>query len=374
MKEVFKKTSYEQKLAELECSGSALAQPALAALGLAAGGYLAAVAARKWLFAAGLKKTEKLPRPVISVGNIEAGGTGKTPLVCLLAQLLQKAGVRPAVVSRGWRGTAKGPVNVVSGGEGVLLTAGEAGDEPYLMARLLPGVPVITGRRRAEPARAAIRLFGAEVVLLDDGFQHFALARDLDIVVVGDALARKNPRLLPRGLLREPLSALARADVLVLANSQGAGLARVLAECFPNKPRFHARHVPERLRGVWHQGGEAGAEWLAGRRVVAFCGIGGPERFRRMLQGLKAELVGFQAFPDHHAYRQEDLRALRAVAEEKRAILLTTEKDAARLSDYPPAGEFFWALGVRLVVEEEAELAALVLKAAGVRGNCGRED
>ncbi len=357
----------EEFLAGLRERGqsSTAARAALAALALAEGGFRAAVAARGLLYSAGLARRVRLPRPVVSVGNIEAGGTGKTPLVRLLARLLSGAGLRPAVVSRGYLGAAAGPVNVVSDGKSVLLSAAEAGDEPYLLARALPGVPVLTGKRRAQPALAAIERFGAEVIVLDDGFQHLSLARDLDLVVVTGALA-DSPRLLPRGLLREPLSALARASALVMTNPEGDALAGLLAARFPALPRFKARHVPEGLRRL--DGAEALApRELAGRRVVAFCGLGGPRRFRRTLEALGADVAGFHAFPDHHRYAREELEALRLLAGRQRALLVTTEKDAVRLPEGAAAAEV-WALSVRLEVEDEGGLASLVLAACGGAG------
>lgn len=355
----------EDRLARLEGSGSPLARPLLAALSVAAGGYGAAVAARGWLYRTGLWRAERLGRPVISVGNIEAGGTGKTPLVIWLAALLQRAGLRPAIISRGYKGAASGAVNVVSDGARVLLPASEAGDEPHLMARLLPGVPVLTGRRRSEPARAALERFGAQVVLLDDGFQHLSLARDLDLVVLGESF-RPGARLLPRGLLREPLSALSRAHALVVASQGAREAARLLSQHFPGKACLAARHEPVGLREV-SGGRKALCRELAGRPVVGFCAIGAPERFRRTLERLGAQVVGFHAFPDHHRFRPQELEALGVLAAGTGAWLVTTEKDAVRLEGIMQEGLALpaqvWALGVRLVVDDEEALERLVLQA-----------
>jgi len=401
------KTSPEERLAQLERSRSALARPALAALSLAAGGYAAALKARGWCYASGLFPRHQLSRPVISVGNIEAGGTGKTPLVCLLARLLREAGLKVAVVSRGYRGAADSPVNVVSDGERVLLSPELAGDEPYLMARELPGVCVLTGRRRYQPAQAAVEQLGAQVILLDDGFQHLSLSRDLDIVVIGEALgealseslseapgeALAEPldsnehfcevgaaRLLPRGLLREPLSALGRADAYVLTGQAAAALKPKLSRRFPGKAVFIARHLPEQLRPLG--GGEAlrpealrpderSPEDLRGAAVAAFCGLGAPQRFRRTLTSLGADLRAFHPFPDHHAFSAAELAELAREAASLSAMLVTTEKDAVRCEGLIGGGlsanllAQVWALGVRLSVDDEAGLRALVLRAAG---------
>jgi tetraacyldisaccharide 4'-kinase len=352
------KLSPEERLAGLERSGPK-ARPLLAALSLAAGGYRAALTLRGWLYGAGLIRPQRLPRPVISVGNIEAGGTGKTPLVRLLAEMLSGAGLRVAIVSRGYRGKAAGAVNVVSDGRQVMLGPREAGDEPYLLARSLPKVCVLTGRRRVEPGLAAVQRLGAEVIILDDGFQHRALERDLDIVVLGEG-SSEGARLLPRGLLREPLSALARADAFIIAG-KGAG---PLARRFPGKPCFEARQVPDGLRRMG-SGETMPLEQLSGRRVVAFCGIGGPQRFRRTLEGLGADVRAFHPFPDHHAYSAGEVETLGREAASGQAMLITTEKDAARLEGVALPREAPWVLSVRLEVSDLEGLRGLVLRAVG---------
>jgi tetraacyldisaccharide 4'-kinase len=178
---------------------------------------------------------------------------------------------------------------------------------------------------------------------------------------------------LPRGLLREPLSALARADALILAGSQGQDVVAAMIEHrFPGKPRFVARHKPERLRQLSGGRAEMAPGKLSGRAVVAFCGIGAPQRFRRTLEALGAEVRGFHAFPDHHPYSREELEALSVLAKGQRALLITTEKDAARLEGAALPTDV-WALGVRLEVDDEEALRRLVLRAAArLDGSPGR--
>ena len=166
--------------------------------------YGAAVALRNHLYDRELLRTAKLPCPVVSVGNLTVGGTGKTPTVILLAALLKEHGHRPAVLSRGYGGHAKASVNVVSDGNRILLGWREAGDEPVLIAGALPGVPVLTGPKRFLTGRAAVERFGADVLILDDAFQHRSLFRDIDIVLIDAARPFGNGFLLPRGPLREP--------------------------------------------------------------------------------------------------------------------------------------------------------------------------
>ena len=295
--------------------------------------YGAAVALRNRLYDRGLIRQTKLPCPVISVGNLTVGGTGKTPTVIFIANLLKERGYRPAVLSRGYGGNVKASVNIVSDGNRVLLGWRDAGDEPILIAGAAPGVPVLTGSRRLLTGRAAVGRFGADVLILDDAFQHRALFRNLDIVLADAVRPFGNGFILPRGPLREMPEALRRAHLLI----------RTGAEADPTDPLQGASGLPS-FRGIHRPLGlvEAGtgrvlplAE-LKGRRVCAFAGIGRPEAFRRSLTGLGAEFASFRAFPDHHPYSRTDIDALRRLADENGAgRIVTTEKDAVRLADHP---------------------------------------
>ena len=179
------------------------------------------VAARNRLYDGGLLKQQKLPRPVISVGNLTVGGTGKTPTVIFIAHILKDHGYRPAVLSRGYGGSANAPVNVVSDGNRILMGWREAGDEPILIASAVPGIPVLTGSRRLLTGRAAVETFGADVLILDDAFQHRSLFRDIDMVLLDAARPFGNGFLLPRGPLREPRIPLRRADILLRTGRRG---------------------------------------------------------------------------------------------------------------------------------------------------------
>ena len=300
-------------------------------LGLLSLPYRGAVALRNGLYDRGLFRQEKLPCPVISVGNLVVGGTGKTPMVILLAKLLRDKGHRPAVLSRGYGGRAKASVNTVSDGNRILMTWREAGDEPVLIARSLPGVPVLTGPRRRLTGRAAIGHLGADVLILDDAFQHRALHRDLDIVLIDAAHPVGNGRLLPEGPLREPVKVLRRAHILV--RTGGGRELEQPPPVFFETPSFRGFHEP---LGIVEGGRLTPTASLKGQKVCAFAGIGRPEAFRRSLNELDSEIVSFRPFPDHHAYSRTDIDILRELAAETGAErIVTTEKDGVRLADFP---------------------------------------
>lgn len=302
-----------------------------AALCLLSQPYGIMVAARNRLYGGGLLKQQKLPRPVISVGNLTVGGTGKTPTVISLVHLLKEHGYRPAVLSRGYGGSARSPVNVVSDGNRILMGWREAGDEPILIARALPGITVLTGSRRILTGRAALETFDADILILDDAFQHRSLFRDIDMVLLDTMRPLGNGFLLPRGPLREPPNALCRADILLRTGEGENGIPLREAESLPS---FRAIHRPQGLVAGGNQRIETVAA-LFGQKVFAFAGIGSPEAFRRSLTELGAEVAGFEIFPDHHPYDLSDIKKLRRLAARSGASrIVTTEKDGIRLAEF----------------------------------------
>jgi len=276
--------------------------------------------------------------PVISVGNITVGGTGKTPTVGWLADRLSESGRRPAVVSRGYGGTAgRGPL-VVSRGSGPLCGPESCGDEPFLLATALHTVPVVVGSDRCAAAAVAVEL-GARVVILDDGFQHRRIARELDIVLLDATDPFGNGNLLPAGPLREPLNALERAGLVLITRYDGSTavdvIERQVRRYNPSVPILRSHHRRLGFRDA------SGHSVEAPRRAVVFCGIGNPASFRADVQAESVEVVVFEALRDHHRYLPTELAELRARAIALDAVLVTTEKDRVRLpahdgDDDPP--------------------------------------
>jgi len=287
--------------------------------------------------------------PVVAIGNLTVGGTGKTTAVMAVARQLQAAGLRPAVLSRGYRGRGTG---VVSDGRRVLMTAQQSGDEPWLLAQHLPGVPVLVGKDRRRTAALATAQLGANVLVLDDGFQYWRLHKDLELVLVDALNPFDNGRVLPAGMLREPIGHLHRAQAVWVTHADladegtiGEAAARIGRTC-PGMEITLTRHGPVRLRQVG--GGEVELEVLRGARVVALSGIGNPASFEATLERLGAEVVPAR-FPDHHQYRPQELQtvALQAI-ETGAAALVTTEKDEVRLPAWRGAPPL-WVLGVEML-------------------------
>lgn len=308
---------------------------------------------RAFLYRRGLFTVTRVELPVISVGNLTMGGTGKTPMVIYLARLL--ASWRPAVVSRGYGGRSPRPVNLVSDGSRVLLSAVEAGDEPVLLANSLPGVPVVTSRVRALGAEAVARQRLAGLLILDDGFQHLALHRDLNLVLFSCQRSLPAEWVFPGGMLREPRSALQRADCFVLnrggeARSKATALRAWLQRNYPATPAYEGRYEPVALVGQGGEG-ERSLDALAGVPLFAFCGLANPDSFRRTVDS-GFMVKGWQAFADHHPFTQAELdRLVQQAVAHGCAGLITTEKDFVKIkgvtADLP-----IWALRVELRMEE----------------------
>jgi tetraacyldisaccharide 4'-kinase len=283
------------------------------------------------LFAYRRMRRRSLPGFVVSVGNLTVGGTGKTPAACMLAEWAVSEGYSAAILSRGYGGRYMDKVLEVSDGKVITATAVEAGDEPYLMAKKLHGVPVIISKKRHLAGLHAHEKFGTNFFILDDGFQHLALKRDLDLVLLDSSSPFGNGHLLPWGPLREPATELKRADALILTrsgqNATGNDLSKDLQRRSPGKPLFRSEHAPEKV--LFPNKEEVfDPEFLKGKRVLAFAGIARPEAFKETLIRLGAEVVSFKGYADHHAYKTNDMQELSSEkARLKAAYLLTTEKE-----------------------------------------------
>jgi len=279
-----------------------------------------------------------------------------------VARLLRKQGKKPAILSRGYRGTATGKINIVSDPKKILLAAGTAGDEPRLLAEKLPGTPVVTGSRRSITGSFAVDSFDIDHIILDDGFQHLALQRDLDLVLFNGREPLGNGRVLPGGHLREPLSALKRADAFVIIASNGADSEAMaefigsLRKRFPGKPTFTGSYVIDDAMTKILAGKEDAISLSEGRRipVYGFCGIARPDTFKETLQNSGMDLMGYRVFEDHHGYTLEDIKTLGRDASSSGALaLITTEKDLVKVRNLLPPEMVLLALGVRLRMEPE---------------------
>jgi len=290
-----------------------------------------ATRARAGAYDRGLIKAHRLPVPCIGVGNLSVGGTGKTPLVAWLIDELTALGARPAVVSRGYGGSARGPESVTTSGD--CEAARRFGDEPALLAARFPGVPVVVGRDRPAAGLLAAGSGGATIVIADDAFQHRRLARDLDIAVIDASRGLGNGYQLPAGPLRESPSSLSRAGFVVLNRVGEApdleGLLRTVAKLAPRAALAEA----DLVFAGWRDGRTgAPVELPAGAAVYAFSGIANPGSFHRTLQSLGVSIVGGEVFRDHHRFGAREIARLqRAAAASGAVAAVTTAKDAVRI-------------------------------------------
>jgi len=300
--------------------------------------YQAVVQTRNRLFDIGVLNSHKVDASVISVGNISVGGTGKTPFVIhLLERLDQLSGsrrVKTAVISRGYKGTGSG-TQIVSEGKHVRGTPETMGDEPVLIAESSKRTVVITDKDRLRAARLAISEYKTGLILLDDAFQHRKISRDLDIVLLDGQNPLGNRRVLPAGFLREPVSSLTRADLVVLSKCSGSDdeLAEKVGKLseLMNKPVIATRVVPR----YWHrvnQGELFAADQIAGKKVVAFAGIAQPDSFFDTVEELGGEIAAHIPLPDHCKYEKKYLDHIsKYFVRLKAEWLVTTAKDAVKL-------------------------------------------
>ncbi|MGD0883319.1 MAG: tetraacyldisaccharide 4'-kinase [Thermodesulfovibrionales bacterium] len=295
-----------------------------------------------------LRNQKRLPRTVVSVGNITTGGTGKTPAVIAIAEEAKQRGYQPCILTRGYKGKARGPC-FVSRGDGPLLSVSDAGDEPVLMAERLKGVPIVKGADRYGAGVFALQHVTDPSLffILDDGFQHWKLYRDIDILLIDSTNPFGNGKLLPVGRLREPLREMKRAGVIVITKHSGGSSEKEKSSAFsrfddlineirdnnPDAPLFIAEHLPSGLKTL--SGVELSLDTLSGQAVFAFCGIGNPASFKDSLLRMNANVRGFETFGDHSSYRRQDI--VRIYDKAKRCAanwIVTTEKDIIRMKGF----------------------------------------
>ena len=296
-----------------------------------------------WMYKAGILTARKLDCCVISVGNITVGGTGKTPTAQRVAMTIKNMGYRVVILNRGYHSHWDKPIGVVSDGEKIYMTSYEAGDEAYLMAKMMPGIPVIIGRKRDVTGSYAVEKLHAEVIIMDDGFQHWKLKRDMDIVLVDTQNLFGNGVMLPGGVMREPLSHLNRADILLFTRSDRSSqltrtsLAESIRRYNTKAPIVESIHHAKEFVEIadWHKGIQdksISLEELKGRRVVVFSAIGNPLSFEQSVSGCGLDIVEAMRYPDHHDYDMPEMQYIgERVSELKADALITTGKDAVKI-------------------------------------------
>ncbi len=300
----------------------------------------------------------RLPAPVVSVGNLTAGGTGKTPMVILLSDLLKQKGAKVTVLSRGYGRSRTSSILQVSEGNGSKVSVRAAGDEPYMMAQRLKGVSIWVGADRFRAGMAAWETNHCDVFILDDGFQHRALARDLDLVVARLPRPWGNNKLIPAGPLREPVSSLKRAQLLVFTGEPDGGSQIQYSEATKPIPSIGAFLRAKNLRVM---GGQQTypVEFLRGKKAALVCAIGDPHGLGNMVRALGAELGPCLFFPDHHWYTPHDASCIKSLVGEV-DLIVTTEKDIWKIRETGLDVPLLMALEVDLEVQGMGSLEALL--------------
>lgn len=317
-------------------------------------------------------RSRKLPCRVISVGNMTVGGTGKTPMTIYLAQELKQAGYRVAIVSRGYKGAAERQGGIVSDGRGLLMDSERAGDEPFMMACRLKDIPVIVGKNRFEAGRLAVGKFQPDVIVLDDAFQHLQIKRDIDIVLLDHDQPFGNSHLLPRGILREPLTAMKRATAFILtrcredADDGARSSMAPIKSISPETPVFKSSAVPfyytvkngvlPPLQEVSNFFEPHDVGNIKNRKVFGFSGIARNDDFQHTVKTLGFNATGFLEFSDHHRYTEPDLMTiLRTAGESGAQRLITTEKDYVRLTGKGACPMDCVVVGVRVAFKDDGQ-------------------
>ncbi|HXX24403.1 MAG TPA: tetraacyldisaccharide 4'-kinase [Terriglobia bacterium] len=325
---------------------------------------LTGVKLRDMIYRRGWLKTRRLTRPVISVGNLSVGGTGKTPMVILMAKTLLAAGHRPCILTRGYRRRGgKGPI-VLDPDAGLIFDPRKVGDEPAALARALPNVPIIVYGDRFRAGKIGERDFRATVHLLDDGFQHLALHRDLDVVLLDVTRLSSDLAVLPAGRLREPFSALQRAHWVMLTRTELGDVGELQARVQAVNPLARIFRCSTKFAGLVEARSRLAEplENLLPRKVWAFCGVGNPDAFFADLRSWGFRVAGEGVFPDHHAYGRPDLDNISALSRSAGAeAILTTEKDLMNLPANWNAPVPLFACCIETEVEERMEFEQALL-------------
>ena len=312
--------------------------------------FAAVVGVRYFLYRIGVLRRFPLGVQVISIGNVTAGGTGKTPVTEIFAATLAAEGRKVAILSRGYRRREApwwvrmftqvvAPPLVVSDGRRVLIDSAEGGDEPYMLASNLPGVAVLVDRDRVKAGRYAVKRLGCDTIILDDGFQYQKLKHSIEVVLVDSTNPFGNGNMLPRGILREPVRSLKRADIIFLTKCSGSvsSVREEIRQYNKTAEIVECKHAPKVLKDVWSRE-EFPLSWLQGKTTCTLSGIASPKGFENSLRHLGARVVWCERYADHHRYdSSEILYALNRTADIGADALVTTEKDAVRFPRFETA-------------------------------------
>lgn len=318
--------------------------------------YRAVMRLRNWLYDRKFLSRRSLPVQVISIGNLSVGGTGKTPATQWLAEQLLARGFKVGILSRGYRRASRATV-LVSDGQQICASAEMAGDEPLMLASNLPTVPIAVASDRHAGGRFLLEHFTLDLILLDDGFQHRKLNRQLDLVLL-DGRRGLRQRVLPAGPFRESVTGLGRADMVWITRSETAEQAQILKQEINQLTSAPVFCADLQVQGIFSAPGvgHAGAE-LAQKRMLAFCGIANPEHFRQTLVAAGLKPRHFLAYPDHHAYTNKDYTEIRRLAQAQQCeIVMTTQKDFVRLParDHLPLPVYYLAVNLAVAEPEQA--------------------
>lgn len=337
--------------------------------------FAGVVAVRYFFYRIGLLRRYPMGIQVISIGNVTAGGTGKTPVTEMFARALAAKGRKVAILSRGYRRKEApwwqrmftqviDPPLVVSDGKRVLLDSAVGGDEPYMLASNLPGVAVVVDRDRVKAGRYAIKRLGCDTIILDDGFQYQKLKHSVEVVLVDATNPFGNGNMLPRGILREPVRHIKRADLIFLTKCRG-DTSEVVSEIRKYNGRakiVKCMHAPKTLKDVWSRE-EFPLDWLKGKTLCTLSGIASPKGFENSLRHLGAKVVWCERYADHHRYDpSEILYALNRTADMGSDALVTTEKDAVRFPRFETVPVKCLYLRIAIEILEGAENFEEIIK------------
>ncbi|MEE2839015.1 MAG: tetraacyldisaccharide 4'-kinase [Acidobacteriota bacterium] len=318
------------------------------------------VSLRVFLYQRGTLSSQQLPHPVISVGNLTVGGTGKTPLVSFLAQILKKAGYQPIILTRGYKRRNPTPILTVSDGKKILCSWEDSGDEPYLLARNLEGVPVVVSKNRYQAGRSVQHDYSDPIIyLLDDGYQHLQLKRNLNILLLDATDPFGGGQLLPRGRLRESTRGLKRADAIIITRShipfEMEAVNQHIRKWNPWTPITYFHHDATSLYDL-KTGEQQSIRRGFGKRVIALAAIGNPRVFLSDLEHYQMKIQDRFIFRDHHPYTQSDLDGvLDRLTDLQAAMVVTTQKDSVRLEHLNFEESQIFVLGIEAVPENLAE-------------------